>query len=372
VASEKAKDWSRAPHPIQVDPAFRRALPRLREEEASALEGSLLQEGCRDALVVWRSPEGPILLDGHNRLEICERHGIAYDVLELDLPTREAALDWIDRCQLARRNLTPAQMHLLRGRRYNRLKCTHGGNRRTRPQHDGLKTAEILAAEYHCSRASIERAGRFADSIDQLSEIDPGLEARILAGLESPSQRTVVEAADLAAHDPEAGWRRLKGTMTSSSCEWNSPREIIDAAEALLGTIDLDPCAPQNGPFLVPARTHYTPKEDGLSRAWAGKVYLNPPYGREIGLWTRKLLEEHGSGRVTEALALLPVRTDTQWASELRELPRCFLTGRLMFSDSKNTAPFASMTVYLGPHLERFCSVFSALGDTYVLYDTTA
>jgi len=65
------------------------------------LEASIVSEGCRDPLVVWRG----ILLDGYHRLEICERHGITFTTTEVALPDRRAALVWIARNQLARRNL---------------------------------------------------------------------------------------------------------------------------------------------------------------------------------------------------------------------------------------------------------------------------
>src|ERR1017187_4064584 len=50
------------------------------------------RRGCRDALVVWRG----LLLDGHNRLAICNRHGIPYDTTEIELPDRESAKLWIE------------------------------------------------------------------------------------------------------------------------------------------------------------------------------------------------------------------------------------------------------------------------------------
>lgn len=352
--------------PIQVDPRFRAAMPALDDSELEALEESLLTEGCRDALVVWRSSSGRILLDGHNRLAICSRHGLPFDVVEAEISDREAALDWIDRNQLGRRNLNAAQRALLRGRRYNRLKQSHGGLRRACPHSEGLRTAEILAEEFRVSRATIERDGRFAEALERLKDLDPELERRILDGIESPSRTAVVEAAELALFDPDAGWRRLKGTMTSTSFEWTTPQVIIQAVLQMWGAIDLDPCSPVEGP-VVPARRHFTKVDDGLSQPWHGKIYLNPPYGREIADWTRKLLGELAAGRTTEAVMLGPCRTDARWMAELRQYPRCFLRGRLAFGDGEGTAPFASMVLYFGDDLEGFRDAFGPLGDIYVL-----
>src|ERR1039457_3114820 len=89
----------------KVDDEFRSLIPPLSGEEYHQLEANLIAHGCRDALVVWRG----LLLDGHNRLAICNRHGIAYDTTELDLPDREDAKLWIEENQIGRRNLTTDQ-----------------------------------------------------------------------------------------------------------------------------------------------------------------------------------------------------------------------------------------------------------------------
>src|ERR1019366_4683938 len=77
----------------------------LMAEERQQLENNLIAHGCRDALVVWRG----LLLDGHNRLEICNRHGLPYDTAEVELPDRESAKLWIEENQSGRRNLTTDQ-----------------------------------------------------------------------------------------------------------------------------------------------------------------------------------------------------------------------------------------------------------------------
>jgi DNA modification methylase len=74
-------------------------------EEYAQLETSLLADGCRDFLVLWRG----LLLDGHNRLEICNRHGIPYDTVDIELPDRESAKLWIEENQIGRRNLSTDQ-----------------------------------------------------------------------------------------------------------------------------------------------------------------------------------------------------------------------------------------------------------------------
>lgn len=82
--------------------------------------------------------------------------------------------------------------------------------------------------------------------------------------------------------------------------EWLTPPDIM----AKLGTFDLDPCSPINRPWPTASR-HYTIEDDGLSQPWAGRVWCNPPFGREAVKWMRKMVS-HGDG-----IVLIPARTET-------------------------------------------------------------
>jgi hypothetical protein len=82
--------------------------------------------------------------------------------------------------------------------------------------------------------------------------------------------------------------------------EWLTPPEIL----APLGEFDLDPCAPAVRPWDT-AKDHMTKENDGLCQQWHGRVWLNPPFGREAILWLAKLAR-HGFG-----IALIPARTET-------------------------------------------------------------
>jgi hypothetical protein len=80
---------------------------------------------------------------------------------------------------------------------------------------------------------------------------------------------------------------------------WLTPLDVIRA----LGRFDLDPCAAPNHDTAI---DRWTPEEigDGLSLPWHGRVWLNPPYGRESRTWVERLVD-HGTGT-----ALLPVELD--------------------------------------------------------------
>ncbi|MBA3583013.1 MAG: hypothetical protein H0W36_00535 [Gemmatimonadetes bacterium] len=158
----------------------------------------------------------------------------------------------------------------------------------------------------------------------------------------------------------------LAGLGTSDTAEWYTPPKVIERVVATLGEIDLDPCSNSYGDPRIPAQRHYRESDDGLARPWVGRVYMNPPYGLAIGAWVDKLAEEYESGRCTEAIALVPARTDTSWWAHLPASLVCFVTGRLAFSDHDTPAPFPSAACYLGKNDKAFAAEFLSLGLVYV------
>ena len=59
---------------LMVDPEFKKLTFPLTADEYARLEKSILEEGCRDPLVIWKW--NSVILDGHNRYEICTKHNI--------------------------------------------------------------------------------------------------------------------------------------------------------------------------------------------------------------------------------------------------------------------------------------------------------
>jgi hypothetical protein len=156
---------------------------------------------------------------------------------------------------------------------------------------------------------------------------------------------------------------------SSESPEWYTPPHIVSCVLATFGAIDLDPCSNSLTAPVIPAAAYYTTAENGLAQPWRGRVYMNPPYGRVIAEWVAKLLSEYLAGNVTEAVALVPARTDTEWFRCMKAYPRCFVAGRLNFSGAENSAPVPSAVIYLGPNIARFVQAFGSVGDTYVLQE---
>lgn len=131
-----------------------------------------------------------------------------------------------------------------------------------------------------------------------------------------------------------------KGMMSSKTDLWATPQETFDKLNEEFG-FTLDVCATDENHKCA---RYFTKETDGLKQKWDGKVWMNPPYGREIINWIKKAYESALAGAVV--VCLVPARTDTAWfqycwkASEIR-----FVKGRLKFGGSKESAPFPSAIV---------------------------
>lgn len=129
------------PAGIVTDPEFMHLIPQLATKELTQLQESLLENGCREPLVVWYErpecpcggiamrqgsgsfqceacaaplPVKPVLLDGHNRFDLCRKHGISFEVVEVEgVEDRNAAKAWIIKNQLGRRNIDESQRAML-------------------------------------------------------------------------------------------------------------------------------------------------------------------------------------------------------------------------------------------------------------------
>lgn len=123
-----------------------------------------------------------------------------------------------------------------------------------------------------------------------------------------------------------------KGMYTSNSEEWGTPQGLFDRLNKEFN-FTLDICASEENAKC--------PKE-----RMGGVIWMNPPYGRQIGNWVKKAKEAARQGKAT-VVCLLPARTDTSWwhdyamkANEIR-----LIRGRLKFGDGKGSAPFPSAIV---------------------------
>jgi phage N-6-adenine-methyltransferase len=149
--------------------------------------------------------------------------------------------------------------------------------------------------------------------------------------------------------------------------EWYTPIEWLDRARKVLGAFDLDPATSLVAQRTVKAKRFYTLDDDGLTKQWRGRVWMNPPYAQPaIQHFADKLVDEVEAGHVTAAIALTNDCTDTQWFHRLARAAQgvSFPVGRIRFysprGDLANPAP-GQVLFYFGDNFGRFETVF---GDT--------
>lgn len=132
--------------------------------------------------------------------------------------------------------------------------------------------------------------------------------------------------------------------MFSSKTDlWSTPQDLFNELDNEFH-FTLDVCADE---YNHKCDNYYTKEQDGLSQAWIGTVWCNPPYGRGIGQWVRRALFASVAGNTV--VMLLPARTDTKWFHDYiykrDNVEIRFIKGRLKFGGSQNSAPFPSMIV---------------------------
>jgi ParB family chromosome partitioning protein len=153
--------------------------------------------------------------------------------------------------------------------------------------------------------------------------------------------------------------------LSSSRCsEWYTPFLYAEAARRVLGAIDLDPASCELANSVIKATRFYSREQDGLSLPWLGRIFLNPPFGVQVGLFVGKLLAEHRAGSVEAAIVLCAARTETRWFRPLLDHTLCFPSQRIRFWTARGTgaAPFSPAVAYLGRDDASFIRVFESFG----------
>lgn len=371
-------------HHIQIDSEFQALIPPLSAEERAQLEANLLADGCRDPLVVW----GDVLVDGHNRYEICTRHDLPFDTVEVEFDGRSHAVEWIIKNQFGRRNLSDYQRGVLalrmkpimeeraRAQQLSTL-VQNAAVSQISDERKPIRTDEAVSELANVSRDTIRKIERIEEvaapevkalaaagdvSINlasQFVELPQEVQQEAIAAIEEhhePAKEVMREAV----HN-----HRAQGTGEN---EWYTPQEHIDAAYKVLGSVDLDPASSEIANQRVRAGRIFTIADDGLTKEWGGKVWMNPPYAQpHIANFIEKLASEYEAGRVTEAIALTHNYTDTQWfhRAALSCAAICFTRGRIGFlsPEGKRAAPTQGQAFfYYGSKVDQFIEAFCRIG----------
>lgn len=119
--------------------------------------------------------------------------------------------------------------------------------------------------------------------------------------------------------------------FSSKNNAWCTPRDFFEELDREFN-FTLDPCCTEKSALC---KKYYTADDNGLIQDWGGeRVFVNPPYGREISKWVKKCYEESLKPN-TIVVMLIPSRTDTSYFHDyiLKKAEVRFLRGRLKFID---------------------------------------
>ena len=212
---------------LKIDPEFQNQIPPLTDDEYKQLEENILKEGkLLSPLIVWNN----ILVDGHNRYAILQKHPeIYFFTMPLPFESREEVLAWICKNQLGRRNLTPEQKKYLIGKQYEAEKMKLGGDHGNSRSSNGTfspnsqngdlgnsrTTCKKIAAENGISKNTVLRAEQFSKGVDAAEEAVPGTRKKVLSGEVKP---TASEIASVARAPPED-----RAALVAAICKAKEP-----------------------------------------------------------------------------------------------------------------------------------------------------
>ena len=212
------------------------------------LEENILADGVViNPLIVWNG----VIVDGHNRYHILQQHPeIQFTTYEKQFPDRYAAISWICKNQLGRRNLTPQQFKYLIGQQYDAEKLAERfrGNQYTSVERSGCgqnvhnqnpeRTAEKIARENNLNEKYVRRAGHFAQGVDAAEEAVPGIKQEILTGSIKPTEKAVAAIAKAPPEERPALVQQLRQIKEPEKVE-EKPKPKRSAAETLQAIQDI-------------------------------------------------------------------------------------------------------------------------------------
>ena len=230
---------------LTIDPEFASKIPPLREEEMKQLEENILADGVViNPLIVWND----VIVDGHNRYHILQKHPeIQFTTYEKQFPDRYAAISWICKNQLGRRNLTPQQFKYLIGQQYEAEKVSHGGDRKSDQQKSSVqnehliereKTSQRIANENNVSASFVRRSECFAKGVDAAEEVAPGIKQEILTGSIKPTEKAVAAIAKAPPEERPTLVQQLRQDKGTEKLE-EKPKPKRSAAETLQAIQDI-------------------------------------------------------------------------------------------------------------------------------------
>jgi len=341
-----------------IDTEFHSLIPPLSSEECAGLEASILAEGCRDAVLVWLYDSQLLIVDGHNRYEICTKHNLPYETRTMFFDSRELAKEWIIRNQFSRRNLSLFQRSELALQLKPLIEVRAKENQGTRTDISQNSAESLIPVDTREELAKV--AGVSHDTISRVEKITSEATIDQINRLKS-MESSINEVYNEIKNRPHV-------SNNSGNNEWYTPSEYIESARLVMGEITLDPASSELANTVVKAEDYFTVEMNGIESIWYGKIWLNPPYSSDlVSQFINILVESYTNKDVDEAIVLVNNATETKWFQSLIEIATavCFTFGRVKFwcPEGIQGAPLQGQAiVYVGDNPIAFRDEFKKHG----------
>lgn len=336
---------------LKIDKEFKALIPPLTADEYRQLEENILIDGIRDDLITWDR----IIVDGHNRYEIAQRHNLPYTILEIEFKDRQEAIEWIIKNQFGRRNLPIYEKARLALRLKPIIKDRARENQHLGINQHSLSQKSVEPSKKIDTQKELAReAGVSHDTIHKVEIIEE----------EAPEEtKQKLSSGEISINKAYQEIRKPHVSNNSGNNEWYTPIEYLEIARKVMGSIDTDPASSERANKNVKATTFYTEEDNGLTREWLGNVWLNPPYAQPlIQQFADKLIKEIKKTNTKQAMVLVNNATETRWFNTLSEKAKAiwFMKGRVKFIDGDGNstgAPLQGQAIlYFGDNVETFIS----------------
>lgn len=347
--------------------------PLIEGQAYKELLADVMKHGVREPIWVY---EGKIL-DGRNRYRAATVIDKPFEVKEYE---GSDAAGFVISLNLHRRHLNEAQRAMVGAKLAN---IKNGGDR-VSEQSANLPSAQVSQADaaemLNVSTRSVTSAKKIIEDAPQevaqaveRGEMSVNLAVQVAALPEAEKAEIAAAAPEQIKEVAQEVVKRAHVANNSGNNEWYTPSKFIEAARAVMGSIDTDPATSEIANRTVKATNIFTAEDDGRTQTWAGNVWMNPPYAQPLmGDFAEAVSAKYEAGEINQACILVNNGTETQWFQRMLSASSavCFPKSRIKFLDPEGNASGAPLQgqaiVYMGDNIEEFKEAFSPEGKVLI------
>ncbi len=228
---------------LEIKNEFKNLIRPLRRQEYMQLEENILKDGCREAIITWNN----YIVDGHNRYEICTKHNIPFETLEMQFESDEEVIAWICANQLGRRNISEETRKFLIGMQYeaekviNSRRNANGLNQYSDNEDDYVRelekseaqvkknTTKRIAEENNVSTGTVQKYAIYTRALEAIGQKVPDIVPKILSGRYKISHKNIVELSKLSEKELMAINKQMN-RRNNSMFKYSRARDVITSA----------------------------------------------------------------------------------------------------------------------------------------------